>query len=297
VVSVYNENEIVSNLQLFDKMYDVVRLVDPLGKQILLYNDGNVSEYSEKCFIYWGKNKICDNCISMRAYNENKSFVKVEYSGNRILTVLAIPVESNKGRVVVELMKDTTDSLIVEHGNDYASSMYQEKIDSINSLAFMDALTEVYNRRYINEKLPVDMLNAALSKHGLSIIMADIDFFKIVNDTYGHLAGDKVLKVFSATLKQCLKREIDWIARFGGEEFLICLPGARVDKAANIAEEMRNAIENTAINYEGIDIRITVSLGVSTINAGETVNLEELIEKADKKLYLAKSNGRNRVEL
>ncbi len=295
--SAYNENEIVSNLQLFEKMYDVVRLVEPLGKQILLYNDGNVSEFSERCFAYWGKNKICDNCISMRAYNENKSFVKVEYSGNRILTVLAIPVESSKGRIVVELMKDTTDSLIIEHGNDYASAMYQEKIDSINSLAFMDALTEVYNRRYINEKLPVDMLNAALSKHGLSIILADIDFFKTVNDTYGHLAGDKVLKVFSSTLRQCLKRGIDWIARFGGEEFLICLPGARIDKAANIAEEMRSAIENTTINYDGADIKITVSLGISTISAGDSVTLENLIEKADKKLYLAKSKGRNRVEL
>lgn len=297
MVSAYNENEIVSNLQLFEKMYDVVRLVDPLGKQTLLYNDGNVSEYSERCFFYWGKNKICDNCISMRAYNENKSFVKVEYSGNYILTVLAIPVESNRGRVVVELMKDTTDSLIIEQGSDHVSAMYQEKIDGINSLAFMDALTGVYNRRYINEKLPVDMLNAALSKHGLSIIMADIDFFKDVNDTYGHLAGDKVLKVFSATLKKCLKREIDWIARFGGEEFLICLPGARIDKAVNIADEMRRAIENATIDYDGIGIKITVSLGISTINAGDTVTLEDLIEKADKKLYLAKSNGRNRVEI
>lgn len=292
----YSENEIVRNLQLFEKMYDVVRLVDPLGKQILLYNDGNVSEFAERCFVYWGKNKICDNCISMRAYNENKSFVKIEYSQNRILTVLAIPVESSKGRVVVELMKDTTDSLVIEHGNDYASAMYQDKIDNINSLAFMDALTDVYNRRYINEKLPVDMLNAALSKHGLSVILADIDFFKNVNDTYGHLAGDKVLQVFSDILKKCLKRDIDWIARFGGEEFLICLPGARVDKAAKIAEEMRSAIESATFNFDGNEIRITVSLGVTTVSTGEMVTLEELIEKTDKKLYLAKSKGRNRVE-
>jgi diguanylate cyclase (GGDEF)-like protein len=296
MVNVSNGNEIVSNLELFKKMYDAVRLVDPMGKRVLLYKNGQLEELKQSCFGYWDKHKVCDNCISMRAFNENKSFVKIEYSKNSIFTVLAIPVESSDKRVVVELLKDTTDSLIVESGNEHASVLYQEKIDGMNSLAFLDALTEVYNRRYINEKLPVDMLNAALSKHGLSVILADIDFFKKVNDTYGHLAGDKVLQEFAAVLKQCLKRESDWIARFGGEEFLVCLPGARADKAVKIAEDMRAMVENSVIRYDEIDIGITVSLGVSSILSGDNVTLENLLEDVDKKLYLAKSNGRNRVE-
>jgi diguanylate cyclase (GGDEF)-like protein len=296
MVNVSNGNEIVSNLELFKKMYDAVRLVDPMGKRVLLYKNGQLEELKQSCFGYWDKHKVCDNCISMRAFNENKSFVKIEYSKNSIFTVLAIPVESSDKRVVVELLKDTTDSLIVESGNEHASVLYQEKIDGMNSLAFLDALTEVYNRRYINEKLPVDMLNAALSKYGLSVILADIDFFKKVNDTYGHLAGDKVLQEFAAVLKQCLKRESDWIARFGGEEFLVCLPGARADKAVKIAEDMRAMVENSVIRYDEIDIGITVSLGVSSILSGDNVTLENLLEDVDKKLYLAKSNGRNRVE-
>jgi diguanylate cyclase (GGDEF)-like protein len=296
MINVSNGNEIVSNLELFKKMYDAVRLVDPMGKRVLLYKNGQLEELKQNCFGYWNKHKVCDNCISMRAFNENKSFVKIEYSKNSIFTVLAIPVESSDKRVVVELLKDTTDSLIVESGNEHASVLYQEKIDGMNSLAFLDALTEVYNRRYINEKLPVDMLNAALSKHGLSVILADIDFFKKVNDTYGHLAGDKVLQEFAAVLKQCLKRESDWIARFGGEEFLVCLPGARADKAVKIAEDMRAMVENSVIRYDEIDIGITVSLGVSSILSGDNVTLENLLEDVDKKLYLAKSNGRNRVE-
>lgn len=297
MVSGSNENEIVSNLQLFEKLYEVVRLIDPLAKKVLLYNKGNAKELSSNCFDLWGKNKICDNCISMRAYNENKSFVKVEYGQNKVYTVLAIPVELYDRQVVLELLKDTTDSLVIEGDSSEVSAVFQGKIDSINSLAFMDALTEVYNRRYVNEKLPVDMLNAVLLKHSLSIIMVDIDFFKKVNDTYGHLIGDNVLKSFAETISGCLKRESDWIARYGGEEFLVCLPGARIDKAVKIAEDMRIAVENQLVKCDNGNIKITASFGICANKVGESMGIDDLIDCADKKLYLAKGNGRNRVEV
>lgn len=293
MIDICKENEIVSNLKLFEKMYDAVRLVDPLGKKVVLCDNDFISELDSQCFAILGKNKICDNCISMRAYNENKSFVKVEYSDGKVYTFLAIPVELSDRHVVVELLKDTTDNMII--GNNH-TDLYQEKIDSMNSLAFRDELTNVYNRRYINEKLPVDMLNAALSKHSLSVIMADIDFFKRVNDTYGHLIGDSVLKSFTETIRGCLKRESDWIARYGGEEFLICLPGARLDKGVKIAEEMRSAAESQLVKCDQGDIKITASFGIGNISVGESMGSDELIGNADTKLYLAKKSGRNRVE-
>ena len=93
----------------------------------------------------------------------------------------------------------------------------------MNKVAYSDPLTGIYNRRYVIEKFPVDLINAALLTKGISIIMVDIDYFKVVNDKYGHLAGDQTLKKVAETLSGCIKRGSDWIARYGGEEFLVCM--------------------------------------------------------------------------
>jgi diguanylate cyclase (GGDEF)-like protein len=169
-------------------------------------------------------------------------------------------------------------------------------IDNMNNLAFTDPLTGIYNRRYISEKLPVDLLNAALLSTKLSVVMADIDHFKNVNDTYGHLAGDYTLKCFAKKMTDCLKRGSDWIARFGGEEFLICLPGADIDVAKAAAETMRQAIEAQTIRYESGEIHITVSFGVYCVKPDASESVDDILRQADLRLYTAKKNGRNRVE-
>jgi diguanylate cyclase (GGDEF)-like protein len=167
----------------------------------------------------------------------------------------------------------------------------------MNNMALKDSLTGIYNRRYINEKLPINLVNAALAAYSLTIIMADIDFFKNVNDNYGHLAGDYTLKYFAEILSNSLKRESDWVARYGGEEFIVCLPGVGVAYAAEIAENMRKTVENSEVDFKNLKFRITASFGISTLTPTINSSIEELIEEADKKLYKAKQNGRNRVEI
>ncbi len=199
---------------------------------------------------------------------------------------------------MVELLKDTTDSIVfgASKENDENKSEMYALIDSLNKLALKDPLTGIYNRRYIDEKLPVDLISALLSDQSLSILIADIDFFKKINDTYGHLTGDYTLKSFADILTRCIKRGSDWVARYGGEEFLVCLPGAKLERAVEIAEAMRKAIEENVIIHGEHTIKITASFGVCSIKPTPGFNIESLIECADKKLYVAKNNGRNRVE-
>jgi diguanylate cyclase (GGDEF)-like protein len=128
----------------------------------------------------------------------------------------------------------------------------------------------------------------------LSIMMIDIDYFKDVNDTYGHIAGDEVLKEFSSIISNNIRRDLDWVARFGGEEFLVCLPGASTEKAAEIAESIRKAVESHTFIYLDKRINITSSFGVAGMESG--MHIETLIESADKYLYMAKQEGRNKVE-
>lgn len=184
---IYNEGiqRIFLQLEVFKKMFDVMRFIDPLTKRVINYKNDVMSEFTGNCFDFWGKDTICDNCISMRAFNENQTFVKVEYTPDEIYMITAMPVELSDRRLVVELLKNTTDSMIFENKNAGKGSEIYTMIDNINTLAFKDDLTGLYNKRYINERLPVNLISAELSRQSLSIIMADIDSFKKVNDNYG----------------------------------------------------------------------------------------------------------------
>ncbi len=293
------DNEIeklISKTAIFEKLYQDIRFVDPVAKKVLIYKDNIVHEIGTKCFDFWQKNMVCNNCISMRAYHENKTFMKVEHTPDKIFVVVAVPFELNNRRIVIELLSDATNSFIYEDLVNRNSSEVYTMIDNLNNLALRDPLTGIFNRRYINDKLPIDILNTALLEQEISVIMADIDFFKKVNDTYGHLAGDEVLKNFASALSGCMRRESDWVARFGGEEFLICLPGADLEKARETAEKMRSKVEADEIEWNGNKIKITSSFGICSARPAQGSSAESLIDAADKKLYTAKANGRNRVE-
>jgi len=284
--------------ELLNKISDVTRIVDPLQKKVIEYKNNAAIVEDIHCFDFWGKNKVCDNCISIRAYNDNTTYVKIEYKNDKTYMITAVPYCFDDRRIVIEIIKDITKSVLFDFSENAALEQVgiHAIIDNMNKLAFSDSLTELYNRRYIMEKLPVDLLNSALLSTNLSIIMADIDYFKKVNDTYGHLAGDLTLKNVAKILLSCIKRENDWIAKFGGEEFMICMPGANLEIAKKTAECMRKSIENASIKYEGNDIRVTVSFGIYSLKSKGNENADDLLKYADEKLYLAKRNGRNRIE-
>ena len=293
-----NVNDYLSNGTLFSKLSDITRIVDPLQKTVIQYKNKEVVIDGIHCFDFWGKNKVCDNCISMRAYNDNKTYVKIEYNKDKIYLITAVPHDLNDRRVVIEILKDITNSLLLSSYENEAvdSTGIHALIDNMNKFAYSDPLTGLYNRRYIIEKLPIDLLNTTLLSSEFSIIMADIDHFKLINDNYGHLAGDQALKTVAETLSGCIKRESDWIARYGGEEFLICIPGANLDFALKTAECMRKAIESTPIMYEDKILSLTASFGICSIKTTENTSVDDLLKLADEKLYSAKRNGRNRVE-
>lgn len=167
-------------------------------------------------------------------------------------------------------------------------------------LATTDSLTGLYNRRYFFDYLGTEFSRADRSSSSISLILFDLDFFKKINDTYSHSAGDITLKEVTACLLSSLRR-MDVACRFGGEEFIVALPETTMDRAVMVAERIRNCFENLAIPYKGTSIRITASFGVSAY-AGEssktgsaTDAINALINQADKALYAAKRAGRNRV--
>ncbi len=162
------------------------------------------------------------------------------------------------------------------------------------SLAILDKLTKAYNRHYLDSHLQ-RMIAAAFSNNKpLAVIMIDLDHFKNVNDTYGHLSGDEVLKGLSGVIMKNI-RVTDLLARYGGEEFILVLPNTDVTTAANVAERIRKSIEanNFSIPVDPKQINCTASIGVSCLKQSDTA--AELIARADKALYHVKNTGRNKV--
>jgi diguanylate cyclase (GGDEF)-like protein len=165
--------------------------------------------------------------------------------------------------------------------------------EEIYRLTTVDGLTQIYNKRYFLETLEREISRAHRYHRDLALIMFDIDFFKTVNDSHGHLAGDSVLKQLAAVLKGRIRRE-DIMARYGGEEFAIILPEIGLANAMVFAEKVRKIIEKTAFKFEEQKIPITVSVGVAQVGPAVQSTLE-FIKAADDKLYVAKQEGRNRV--
>ena len=162
-------------------------------------------------------------------------------------------------------------------------------------ISVLDGLTNLYNRRYMEQRLDKELSYARRFHHPLSIFMVDIDWFKKLNDTYGHPAGDFVLRTVSDMFTKAL-REYDIVARYGGEEFAVILPSTPRSKAASIAERLRASVAEQDVSHQGQLIPVSVSVGVATYPE-DGQSSEDLISRADKALYRAKRSGRNRVVL
>jgi len=165
--------------------------------------------------------------------------------------------------------------------------------EEIYRLMTVDGLTQIHNKRYFEEMLEREVSRCARYGRSFSLILFDIDHFKLVNDTHGHLAGDAVLRRLGTLMRTRVRRD-DVLARVGGEEFAVILPEVGLEGAVGLARKMNALIDDSRFEFENTAMDITISLGVATWQEGMTVG-DELVKRADEKLYEAKDSGRNRV--
>ena len=173
----------------------------------------------------------------------------------------------------------------------------EEANQKLERLSFLDGLTNIANRRRFDEFLQIEWRRAVREAAPLSVILADIDFFKAYNDTYGHEAGDEILKKVAGALAATVNRPADLVARYGGEEFIVALPGTDAAGALVLAERLRAAVEALAVAHSTsrAAAHVTISVGVATTIPERGAAPEALVAAADQALYEAKHDGRNRV--
>ncbi|MDD2321911.1 MAG: diguanylate cyclase [Geobacteraceae bacterium] len=178
-------------------------------------------------------------------------------------------------------------------------SSLKKSYEEIKALSVKDHLTKVYNRGYLDERLVHEVKRTFRFERPLSLIMFDLDHFKIINDTFGHAAGDQVLMESAWLMGISIRQEIDWIARYGGEEFVVVLPETILPGALVAAERLRARLAGHVVVVNDVEIRVTASFGVASFTPSsqkeDMTMAATLVEKADRCLYLAKKEGRNRV--
>ena len=249
------------------------------------------------CPVVIGRNADCEICILDNSVS--RRHVCIEFRGDEYY---AVDLQSMNGTLVnnvptTECKLEDGDYLRVGNciyrflsGGNVEADYHEE----IYRLTIIDALTEIHNKRYLLEFLDRELVRAARHDRHLALVLFDIDRFKAINDEFGHLCGDLTLR----ELAGCVKKEIrqdELFARYGGEEFAIALPETSLDEARAAAERIRQLVEAHPFVYGDRTYQVTISLGVAATKGAEVIRSEDLIHRADEKLYQAKREGRNRV--
>lgn len=273
-------------------LYDAVRIVE-LGthQQFVLTPDGTLMKQDIQCHEFWQKCSPCTNCVSHRAQATMCTEEKVEVFGDKIYLVVGMPIST--GQYCLEIVKDITNLIASKDEILNQYEFLRQQLEQLAQEAYVDGLTGVWNRRYFDDKFPALLNRAAQLDKSMALLMIDIDHFKRVNDTYGHVNGDVVLRQVAKVLQQGVRGH-DKVCRYGGEEFAVILYDVPQDVAIRVAERMRENVANLDILMQNQTIRVTISIGLA-FNHGHPTG-DNIIRTADSQLYAAKGAGRNQVK-
>lgn len=243
-----------------------------------------------------GRATMNDICVSQDSVSRTHATLLVDEDGVRIRDN-----ESTNGTYVNDHKVHETylrDGDLVKIGRSIFKFLSGANIenayhDEIYRLSTVDGLTQVFNKRYFTETLERELSRARRYDRPMALLMFDIDHFKQCNDTYGHRAGDHVLREMALVVRD-RARKVDVVARYGGEEFAIILPEIDLEGATQFAESIRKLVADRSFEFEGHRIPVTISVGAADLDA-QIANADDIIKRADARLYKAKQGGRNRV--
>ncbi len=291
---------IIKDLDLFKNIYDIIRIVDPITKEVYdtVFSDSyNIDILpptpNNFCYSFWNRDEVCENCVSTRSLKTGKSYVKIEHNTLSSYLVTTSRVIFNDTPYTLELIREIHETDVITSVNSIDYINIEQKLIDLNHDLVIDSLTKAYNKKFIEERIPYNLEFYKKRNNDFSLILCDIDKFKTVNDTYGHLAGDYILKEFVDIIKDNIRNKNDWIGRYGGDEFIIFLDNSNLESSIKVIEKIRLKIKNTPFHFENNEINITASFGLAKPNKNDSY--ESIIEKCDKNLYISKENGRDRI--
>ena len=244
--------------------------------------------------------RFIDDCIHKSLFSGYLEFRGITKSGRTVwLEASGTPAQWGGREATLHFMRDITERKEIELDQADTIRSLRSKKDDLERLSYIDPLTGVGNRRYFDQMVSAEWKRAGRESWPLGIIILDVDYLKTINDNYGHQAGDECLRQVGRVLKQSLHRPGDFIARYGGDEFVILMPNTDSKGALQVAQSIQSAIihSDIVLDQEGLQRSITASIGVAVAIPSEAGTAGGLLNAADQALYDAKAKGRNRVVL
>lgn len=294
-MEVYDKDSLEKYLGELRKVFDVVRVVEPMRNKIHFLDGREKIEDVVNCYDFWENGKICDNCVSANSIMEDRRSTKIEYNESGVYLVVATPFILDGNKYSIEMILNINDIDTILDLNKENTRMIEGVITNLKEELLVDDLTGIYNRRFINRNLPLEIELIRTNKlDKAAVIMLDIDDFKEINDIYGHLVGDNALKEIAATISANIRKESDWVARYGGDEFIILLKNADEKIAKKVIKSIEREINNKIIIDSNPQVKITASIGIHIVDLAN-LDYEEIIKLVDKKLNMAKISGKNRI--
>jgi diguanylate cyclase (GGDEF)-like protein/PAS domain S-box-containing protein len=249
----------------------------------------------QRCYeVLQNRDSVCEGCVVEKTFGSGKPLIKEKLlslpSGiKRWVEIYTYPLFDEEGSVsnIIEYTRDITERKNIEEERSLL-------LNELRYLSRIDDLTGLLNRRTVIEKLGEEVRRSQRYGSELTLMICDIDYFKKINDTHGHIVGDRILQIIANLFNESL-RSTDIIGRYGGDEFLLILPETTIDGAKEIAERIRLSAEDFELQIEGKQtVKFTISLGIAKFNIDEE-DINDLIKRTDNALYSAKGAGRNRV--
>lgn len=261
-------------MKQLEKVFSIVRILDVEGLETAnSLNKGKMPDHPCQCYSFWNRDTRCANCISARVLADKKQRTKIEFIDSDMYQVISRYIEIDNVPHIIEMINCLdSDTLIDSDGRKELIG----KIAGFDKEIYLDVLTGAYNRKYYED-------NVKMSTRVSGIAMLDIDDFKLYNDTFGHMVGDVALETVVGVIKEEI-RKIDLIIRYGGDEFLIVMPGIEENSFVKKIRHIREKIDNTKVSGYP-ELKLSVSIG-GVVSDGRPI--EYAIDKADKLMYKAK---------
>lgn len=284
----YKKEQIGQIIESASKFFDVVRLVDPINMIVYSMENGVLQVAENSCYHVWNKQDRCENCISARCFADNHRYSKFEFIDHDIYHVVAQCITVEGQKFVLEVVTESNDDVLLSA---FGDNEFVERITNFNHQVYTDDLTGLSNRRYLNDRLSIMVNRAASEGDSLCVLMMDIDDFKRINDTFGHVMGDKALRFAARALESVFvaDRE-DIVVRYGGDEFIAASQGRTI-------EELKRCLEDLRLSIASNEVGFTASIGVFYQAHAKNESVEELIRKADEAMYRAKASGKNQYHI
>lgn len=247
---------------------------------------------NKRCFEIWQRDEACKNCISNSCIRENKQIVKLEAIDGKIYLIVAIPITLDGKLFSLELINDVTDSLVINDAFHKQNVDVQGIISQMNDMALRDPYTRLYNKRFAEQEVSKAMI-AWKPEHTLFLGVIDIDHFKKINDTYGHIKGDDVLGVMSQILENYGARGNGWASRMGGDEFMVLWNDITPEEASDMAQALKEELSAHMFAKDDDQFTVSVSIGICQYSP-QISDWKVFIDSADKKMYLDKKSTHNK---